>query len=161
MSLRKKPWNRTNQPVFAISSKYGEENNMHIATYVTPISMQPKQYIAGIYHGTKTLELIEKEKQLVLQILNEDQYSLVNLLGKQSGYKVNKNHRLQKRGLITWWENFPILKDALAVILLQIKDTMEGGDHRIFLCDVFAHKNINEGTPLTLDFLREKKIIRG
>lgn len=161
MSLRKKPWNRTNQPVFAVSSHYGEECNMHIATYITPISMQPKQYIAGIYHGTKTLELIEKKKQFVLQILKEDQYSLVNLLGKQSGFNVNKIQRLQKRGLITQWENFPILKDALAVILVQTKHTIEGGDHRIFLCDVLAYKNMNEGTPLTLDYLREKRIIRG
>jgi flavin reductase (DIM6/NTAB) family NADH-FMN oxidoreductase RutF len=161
MSLRKKPWNRTNQPVFSVSSKYGEEYNMHIATYVTPISMQPKQYIVGIYHGTKTLELINHEKSFVIQIMNEKQYSLINLLGKQSGHKVNKIERLRKRGLIEKWNDFYILKDALAVVLLACKESVEAGDHRAYLCDMVAYKNMNEGTPLTLDFLREKKIIRG
>jgi flavin reductase (DIM6/NTAB) family NADH-FMN oxidoreductase RutF len=161
MSLRKKPWNRTNQPVYAVSSKWGEENNMHIATYVTPISMQPKQYVAGIYHGTKTLELIEKNPVFILQLLSEKQYPLIRLLGQQSGHKINKIEKLRKRDLIIEWNHFPVLKEALAIIQLKVISDFKGGDHKGFLCDVLAYKNLQEGKPLTLDYLREKKIIRG
>ena len=162
MSLRKKPWNRTNQPVYSISSKSGDQHNMHIATYVTPVSMQPKQYIVGIYEGTRTLELIAQQPIFVLQLLAAHQYNLVNLLGKQSGHTIDKIQRLQKRKLITEWNNYFILKEAIAVLLLKGKRLTEyNGDHQLFLCDVVAWKNLHEGTPLTLDYLREKKVIRG
>ena len=161
MSLRKKPWNRTNQPVYSICCGNSMEFNMHIISYVTPISMQPKQYVVGIYHGTKTLELIEKNPVFILQLLSEKQYPLIRLLGQQSGHRINKIEKLQKRDLITEWNHFPVLKEALAVIQLKIISTFEGGDHRGFLCDVIAYKNIQEGKPLTLDYLREKKMIRG
>ena len=32
-------------------------------------------------------------------------------------------------------------------------------DHRLFLCEVISYKNINEGKALTLDILREKKLL--
>lgn len=161
MSMRKKPWNRTSQPVYAVSTRFGDESNMHIVSYVTPISMQPKQYIVGLYHGTKSLELAEQSSSFVLQILREEQYPLIRLLGQQSGHTINKIERLKKRGLLNAWHDFFILKDALAVIFLTVRSAFEGGDHRGFLCDVTDFKNLNEGTPLTLDYLREKKMIRG
>ena len=161
MSLRKKPWNRTNQPVYAVSTRMGDESNMHIVSYVTPISMNPKQYIVGLYHGTKSLSLAEESPCFVLQLLHEEQYPLIRLLGQQSGHTINKIQRLQKRKLLSVWHDFFILKDALAVLLLNGRSTFEGGDHRGFLCDVTDYKNLNEGAPLTLDYLRAKKIIRG
>ena len=161
MSLRKKPWNRTNQPVYSICSGNEGAFNMHIISYVTPISMDPKQYVVGIYKGTKTLELIEKNPVFILQLLEEKQSNLIQLLGKQSGHTTNKMERLRKRKLLSEWKDFPILQDTLSVIQLKASATLEGGDHQVFLCDVIAYKNLNEGNPLTLDYLRERKIIRG
>jgi len=123
--------------------------------------MQPKQYVVGIYHGTKTLELVEKNPVFILQLLSEKQYPLIRLLGQQSGHRINKIEKLQKRGLITEWNHFPVLKEALALLQLKIISTFEGGDHRGFLCDVLAYKNVHEGKSLTLDYLRGKKLIRG
>ena len=157
--IRKKPWNRTNQPVYSCSSQSDDSGNMHILTYVTPISMKPKRYLCGIYHGTQTHELLNNSETFVLQLLGESQYNLVNLLGKQSGKKINKLARLEKRQLLTQWNNFPILKDALAVMLLNIIDRFDAGDHTAMLCDVVDYKNLNEGKPLTLDTLREHRII--
>jgi flavin reductase (DIM6/NTAB) family NADH-FMN oxidoreductase RutF len=68
--------------------------------------------------------------------------------------------RLEKRKLITEWNGFPVLKDALAVILLSAISSFPGGDHTGFLCDVVQYKNLNEGDPLTLDTLRAHKLIR-
>jgi flavin reductase (DIM6/NTAB) family NADH-FMN oxidoreductase RutF len=161
MSLRKKPWNRTDHPVYAVSSRNGNEQNMHIISYATAISMQPKRYVVGIFEGTKTLELISANPEFVLQILSKEQYPLVRLLGQQSGHSINKIARLQKRNLITEWKGFSVLKDALAFLHLKAIDQFNGGDHTGFLCEVIAYKNMNEGVPLTLNVLREKQIIRG
>jgi flavin reductase (DIM6/NTAB) family NADH-FMN oxidoreductase RutF len=160
-----RPWNRVNLPVYSISSFDGTNNhNMHIITYAQAVSMQPKQFICAIYNGTQTLENVEANPHFVLQILAEEQYRLVDLLGKKSGKNINKIERLNKRKLLTDWKGFPILKDCIAVMEmmatpLTAKDD-ERVDHRLFLCEVTSYKNMNDGKPLTLDILRDKKLIR-
>ena len=159
-SIRKKPWNRVNLPVYSISSKTGNSSNMHIITYASQVSMQPKRFVCGIYLGTKTLSNVEENGEFILQLLAAEQYRLVDLLGKKSGYKVDKISSLAKRDLLTTWNGFMILKDALAVMHLKVISSFDGGDHKVFLCDVVAYKNIREGDVLTLDTLRVHKLIR-
>jgi flavin reductase (DIM6/NTAB) family NADH-FMN oxidoreductase RutF len=157
---RKKPWNRVNLPVYSISSKVGDKHNMHIITYASQISMQPKRFVCGIYHGTKTIDNVEANGHFVLQLLAAGQYRLVDLLGKKTGHTTDKISRLLKRQLLLQWNDFYILKDCLSVIHLKVVNSFEGGDHKGFICDVLAWQNINDGSPLTLDVLREYKLIR-
>jgi flavin reductase (DIM6/NTAB) family NADH-FMN oxidoreductase RutF len=158
--IRKKPWNRINLPVYSISSKANGKSNMHIITYATAISMQPKRFICGIYHGTQTLANVEASGEFILQLLDEEQYRLVDLLGKKSGKAIDKINRLQKRKELTEWNGYPILKNCLAVMQMKVINSFDGGDHKCFLCDVSAYKNLNDGEALTLDILREHKMIR-
>ena len=158
--IRKKPWNRVNLPVYSISSKTHDNCNMNIITYASQISMQPKRFICGIYLGTQTLLNVEASGEFILQLLAATQYRLVDLLGKKSGKTIDKISRLQKRNELMDWNNFYVLKNCLAVMQLKVISSFEGGDHKGFLCDVVAYKNLNEGNILTLDTLREKKMIR-
>ena len=159
--MAKRPWNRVNLPVYSISSSDGNgRHNMHIITYASQISMQPKRFICGIYHGTKTLENIEKNGVFVLQLLADHQYRLSILLGKESGHTIDKIARLEKRKLITNWKYHLILKEAIAVMELSVIEAFEAGDHKAFLCNVNDFKNLHEGKSLTLDILREHKLIR-
>ncbi len=158
--IRKKPWNRLNLPVYSVSSKTADNSNMDIITYASQISMKPKRFTCGFYHGTQTLLNIEASGEFVLQLLADSQYRLVELLGKKSGKNIDKISRLQKRNELIKWNNFSVLKNCLAVILLKVFNGFEGGDHKGFLCDVVAYKNLNEGDSLTMDILREEKLIR-
>jgi flavin reductase (DIM6/NTAB) family NADH-FMN oxidoreductase RutF len=151
MSIRKKPWNRVDLPVYSVSSK-GITDNMHICTYVSAVSMQPKRMMVALYDGTRTLANVAMTGKFVLQLLHEEQYRLVNQLGKQSGNTIDKISRT--------WNNYYILKDALAVMELQSIQTIPAGDHTMFLCDVISYKNLNEGKALTTSILHEKGIIR-
>ena len=159
-SMRKKPWNRVNLPVYSISSKNNNNENMHIITYASQISMTPKRFVCGIYEGTQTLLNVEGSGEFVLQLLKNDQYRLVDLLGKKSGKTIDKISRLRKRNMITEWNNYAVLADALSWMHLKVVSTFEGGDHKGFLCDVLAYKNVVEGEALTLDDLRKHQLIR-
>jgi len=99
---RKKPWNRTNPPIYSIASRHEERYNMNICSYVTPISMKPSRIVVGVYKNTLTLELVTLQNEMVLQLLSEDQYSLIKLLGQTTGYKKDKiwlvlNHKKGKK----------------------------------------------------------------
>ena len=156
----KRPWNRVNLPVYSISSKAGDNENMHIITYASQISMQPKRFVCGIYHGTQTLKNITEHGEFILQLLSATQYRLVDLLGKKTGKQIDKISRLKKRDELAEWNGYAVLKNSLAVIQLKVISTFEGGDHQGFLCDVMAYKNLNDGEVLTLDVLRKHKLIR-
>lgn len=159
-NIRKKPWNRVNLPVYSISSKTESNSNMHIITYATAISMQPRRFVCGIYHGTQTLQYVEATGEFVLQLLAASQYRLVDLLGKRSGKTIDKISRLHKRKELDSWKGYPVLKNCLAVMYLKVLNSFEAGDHRCFLCEVVSFKNCNAGEPLTLDILRAHKMIR-
>ncbi len=158
-AIRKKPWNRVDQPVYSISSAHNAEVNMNICSYATPVSMKPKRYIVAIYKNTKTLELIKQNPQFLLQILAEDQYKLINLLGKKSGFHMNKIEKI-KEPVELYNETFAYLSHSLAYLHLRVLDWLDGGDHWCTLCDVVAYKNLNPGKPLSLALLKKKKIIR-
>jgi flavin reductase (DIM6/NTAB) family NADH-FMN oxidoreductase RutF len=156
----KKPWNRIDLPVYSVSSRHGTEENMHICTYVSAVSMEPKRYMVALFKGTKTLELARAEKRFVLQLLSEGDYGLVALLGRQSGHQVDKLARLRKRGLVEVWKGFSVLSNAAAWIELVIIGEMDAGDHVMMLCDVVASKNVQDKKILTLDMLRARGLIR-
>lgn len=156
-TLKKKPWNRVDQPVYSVASAAGGRVNMNICSYVTPVSMKPKRYVVAIYKNTLTLELIQQNPEFVLQFLDQKHSNLVNRFGKKSGKKADKLKRLQKE--LDFLGEFPYLKSALAIVHLKVIQWLDGGDHWCALCDVVTSKNLNEGTPLTLSYLKEKKII--
>ena len=158
-AIRKKPWNRVDQPVYSISSAYNGVVNMNICSYVTPVSMKPKRYIVAVYKNTKTLELIKQNPNFLLQILTEDQYRLINLLGKKSGFRINKIEKI-KEPVEFYNDSFAYLSRSLAYLHLHVLAWLDGGDHWCALCDVVSYKNLNHGKPLTLEFLKKKKIIR-
>lgn len=160
-SLRKKPWNRVNLPVYSISSKNSEgKENMHMITYVTSISMQPKRMVCGVYKGTQTLDNVLEQGVFVLQLLAASQYTLTKILGKTSGKKTDKLAYLRKKQWVENWQEYPVLSNALSVLLLRVIEQFDGGDHIGFLCDVIAYKNLQPGEPLTLDILRAHQLIR-
>lgn len=158
--IRKKPWNRINLPVYSISSRFDNMYNMNICTYTSAVSMKPKQLMVAIYNDTKTLEIVNNSTTFALQLLAAKQYRMVDLLGKKSGKNIDKISRLEKRKLIAEWNGYKILKDALALIELEVVNTMQAEDHTLFLCTVIDYKNLNEGEALTLDNLREHRLIR-
>lgn len=146
--------------MYSVSSRHGLEENMHICTYVTAVSMTPKRYMVALYKGTKTLELAAAEGRFILQLLAEGDHGLVALLGRQSGHKVDKLARLRKRKLVTTWRDFSVLANAAAWLDLVILSKTDAGDHVMMLCDVAAAKNVHDGRILTLDNLRERGLIR-
>lgn len=159
---RTKPWNRVDLPVYSISSAgLDGKGNMNIITYVQSVSMKPKRILCAVYDNTRTLRNLGERPDFILQLLSDKQHTLVSLLGKKSGNNINKIDRLEKRNLLTEWRGFRVLADCLSTLHLRVTGSMTGGDHRVFICEVLAWKNRQDGNPLTLNLLREKKLIRG
>ncbi len=157
--MMKRPWNIPNLPVYSLATYHEQKVNMNICTYVSAVSMNPKRYMVAVYHQTKSLFNIQQSNTAVLQLLNKDHVSLVNTLGKKSGYHYDKQSYLAKRKHIAKWEGLPVLTNCAAWMKLKTLWAKNAGDHTLFLFDVVTFKTNHENI-LTLDDLRERKLIR-
>ena len=167
----KRPWNLINVPVYSVSSRNNGITNMNICTYVSAVSMEPKRYMVAVYHNTQTIENIQNKNEFVLQLLAESQYGLVRNFGQKSGKifdkqgflnRKNQNRIAEKENpyAIVFWNNFEVLSNAVSLILLKPIQIIPAGDHDMYLCDVVTFENLNDSPILTLDVLRQKKLIR-
>ncbi len=155
-----KPWNIPNLPVYSLATFNRGILNMNICTYVSAISMKPKLYAIAVYNNTKTLQNVEEGDMAILQLLHYNHASLIKKLGQTSGLAYDKHGYLKKKDLLFNWNGYEVLKNLCAVIELKKKDALQTGDHKIFVYEALKHKSFNK-EYLTLDYLREKKIIRG
>jgi flavin reductase (DIM6/NTAB) family NADH-FMN oxidoreductase RutF len=155
----KRPWNIPNLPVYSLATYHEQKVNMNICTYVAAVSMNPKRYMVAVYHQTRTLFNIQHSNTAVLQLLSKEHISVVNTLGKKSGQDYDKQSYLTKKRLLEKWEKLSVLTNSAAWIKLKKIWAKEAGDHALFLFDVVAFKTHHENI-LTLDDLREKKLIR-
>lgn len=158
----RKLWNRPALPVWSLVTKDDEHGaNLNICTYVTSVSMEPKLMLLAVYKGTRTLENLKSNRTVLLQLLAEEQASVVRVAGQQSGLKMDKWSRLKKRFAVAGLAGLPYLSDSLGVMQLEVIYEHEvGGDHVLFTAKVVKVKNLREGNILTTDYLKQNGYTR-
>lgn len=156
----KRPWNLINVPVYSMVTYNATRLNMNLCTYVTPVSMHPKEYAVGVYHGTQTEKNSQQSDWFVLQLLHSSQEHLFTCLGRKSGRNFNKHAYLTKRNALTRWNNFEVLKDAAAWMLIQTRERIVTGDHDLLIGRLAAYKVLDDQSVLTLEQLRNNRKIR-
>lgn len=155
-----KPWNAADHPVYSLCTQENQKSNMNICTYVTPVSRNPRLFVIGLYHGTKTLQNMANSSFAVLQYLNAPQFNLVKLLGKSSGFDAQKMEKLAKKTNLSLWQGFSVLSDAAALLLLQKQEQLSiAGDHDLFIFKLVKTKTLNLENPLMFSHLKQKGII--
>ena len=155
----KRPWNLPNIPVYSLATYDGEKVNMNICTYVSAVSMKPKRYMVAVYHETQSLQNILLSQTAILQVLGKQHVSLVNVLGKRSGLRYDKESYLIKRKHIELWNDRKVLSQCAGLVELEKVWSKDAGDHVLFLFDVKRFQTNHENV-LMLDDLREKKLVR-
>jgi flavin reductase (DIM6/NTAB) family NADH-FMN oxidoreductase RutF len=158
--MPKKPWNIIDAPVYSLATLCGPTLNMNICTYVSAVSMKPKRYMVAVYHGTQSWHNMQLQDKAVLQLLTTKQTALVRVLGNKSGSTYNKHAYLTRnKHLFTWHDNL-VLTHAAAWLQLQKLEVTNAGDHDMVLFEVVRYKTNTPSDVLTLNHLREKKLVR-
>jgi len=133
---------------------------MNICTYVSAISMKPKIFMVAIDYHTRTYENLQCSERAVLQLLHEDHSSLVRLLGKSSGKKINKEQKLKAQNMLGQWNSHKVLKGACAYLSLKVMGQSNiGGDHELFYFEVEKSTTKSEHGMLMFQDLIKKGII--
>jgi flavin reductase (DIM6/NTAB) family NADH-FMN oxidoreductase RutF len=96
-----------------------------------------------------TKDFFFKSKRGILQLLTPQQHSLVNILGKHSGYEAGYSKQTECAKLGYDWvttdlfeENddngmeLHILPNCALYLVLKVQSTIPAGDHELALCEV-------------------------
>ena len=153
-----------NYDVHSITSVAGagteaRRQNANIATWVMQTALGGTRLAVALYKIDYTIELVQESGLLNVNLLAQDQASLIRKLGRQSGRDVDKFARLphahDERGC-------PYLTEAIGYVQCRVTDTADSGDHVVFICEVLKQIVLNPAkTVLTNDYLRDKKLVRG
>ena len=112
---------------------------MNIMTFCMPVSISPKLWALALYHETLTKAAFLEHGRGILQLLTPSQNALVGILGKQSGFQIDKQEACQQVGI--GWErvdDLHVLPECAAYLELKMQSTsmIEAGDHVVVICQV-------------------------
>lgn len=136
-----------------------QRQNANIATWVMQTALGGTHIAVALYKTDYTIDLVAASGILNVNLLAQDQTGLIRKLGRQSGRDVNKFVRLphahDERGC-------PYLTEAVGYVQCRVLNSVDGGDHTVFICEVLKQVVLNPGkTVLTNDYLKENKLVRG
>lgn len=135
------------------------KKNANIAIWIMQSAMGGKMLTVALDNTDYTYELVKASGVLNVNFLAKDQTKLIAKLGRKSGRDSDKFKNLAY-GLDN--RNCPYLTEAIGYIQCEVVNTVNSGDHDLFVCNVVGQKILNpEKTPLTHHYLREKGLIRG
>ena len=137
----------------------GQRQNANIATWVMQVALGGSRLAIALYKSDYTIELVRESGLLNVNLLAQEQTGLIRKLGRQSGRDVDKFTRLphdyDERGC-------PFLTEAVGYVQCRVLNSIDGGDHDVFICEVIRQIVLNPGkTVLTNDYLKEKNLVRG
>ncbi len=128
-------------PTQSTGTSAATTTSMNLMTFCTPVSISPKLWALALYHDTLTKESFLQHGIGILQLLTPLQQELVSILGKQSGYEVDKQDACQKVGII--WQpvgSMHILPNCATYLEVEVANqstcTVEAGDHVVVICQV-------------------------
>lgn len=137
----------------------GERRNANIATWVMQTALGGSRLAVALYKIDYTIELVRESGLLNVNLLAQEQTGLIRKLGQQSGRDKDKfvrlPHALDERGC-------PYLTEAVGYAQCRVLDSIDAGDHELFVCEVLKQVVLNPDKPvLTNDYLKAKKLVRG
>lgn len=128
--------------VTVITTRAGDADHGTTASAVSSLSMDPPMLLVCLNRTSSTQAAVLEAGVFAVNILAEDQGELAYRFARKGADKFDGV--LVERGEF----GVPLLRDALAHLECEIKETVSGGTHTVFLAEVKQAAG-REGPPLT------------
>lgn len=123
----------------------GVESALTIS-WMSPVSFEPPHVMIAVDKLHLSVDFLKSTKNFVLNLLKADQAKLAGVFAKQSVQGENKLAGVKTREAPS---GAPILTDALAYLDCEVAQTLEVGDHLLFIGKVTECDVLNDAEPLT------------
>ncbi|MGM8366545.1 flavin reductase family protein [Virgibacillus sp. W0181] len=103
------------------------------------VSLEPKLIAISIGHTASKYTKFQKAKHFGVSVLAKEQQDIAMIFAKQK----EKDREIEYETL----EHIPVIKDAILNLSCQVTNSVEAGDHTIFIAEV-TNLKINEKDQL-------------
>lgn len=133
--------------LYVVGTKDGDEVHAFTANWLTQASFAPPLVAVGVKKDSASYPSIKKSGVFSVNILESGQKDLAFAFFKPVQREGNQ---LGGAEFYTQTTGSPILKDALSWFECKVTDSIDGGDHGVFVGEVVDAGVHREGDPLTL-----------
>jgi flavin reductase (DIM6/NTAB) family NADH-FMN oxidoreductase RutF len=125
--------------VTVVTTKLGEEIHGMTANAFMSVSLNPKLVVVSVGHKATMKHYISNSGKFAISFLKQDQKDL-------SAYFAGQIDEMREIDF-HWFHELPTIKDALVNMVCDLQDTIDAGDHTLFIGKV-TDLVIREGNPL-------------
>lgn len=134
--------------LYVLTAKKGEEINGMIASWVSQVSYDPPLVMVGVRKNRYTHKMIEETGIFALHVLAKEDINLVSRFKWPDPKK-----KFEGLKWTTKTTGAPILEQTLAYMDCKLTDTVNTGDHTLFIGQIIEAYTLKQGVPLTsLDY---------
>lgn len=142
--------------VYILSCKIDDKYTGCTVNSIMQITSNPATIALSVNHDNYTHFCIEKTKRISVSILSENSNPLaIGTFGFRSGRDINK-FEIIPYNLV---DGLPVIKDACAYLICEIKDKIETSTHTLFIADVLNGDILNDKVPMTYSYYHN--VIKG
>ncbi len=135
-------------PINICGVKDGDEVNGFTLSWMTQASFKPPMVAIGVNQESRSHAMIQASQVFAVSFLGVEQTAIAETFFKPQRLINDKFGNLESAfGEVT---GCPILKSALGYIECQVKGSVAGGDHSIFVAEVVGAELYRDGQPLWL-----------
>ena len=151
MNSVKEIFDQFDPPLWIITSDHDGRRGGCVATFVMNASIvdAAPRVVVGIAQHHHTRELVQGSGALRLHLLSDQQASLVETFGMQSGRTVDKIDTLRPDFRIPE-SSPPRLRGVAAVLTASVETSLAIGDRTLFVCEVTDVEGTAKNVPLRL-----------
>jgi flavin reductase (DIM6/NTAB) family NADH-FMN oxidoreductase RutF len=138
-----------------VTSTDGSTINGLIVAWITQVSIEPPLMAVCLGLKKYTRELVDRSGVMAINILAQDQADMVAAFGYRSGREIDKFEGVRYRPGVT---GSPILENASAYLDCRVTESLEAGDHRLYVAEVIDCDLLSEKPRLAYQwFLSQTK----
>lgn len=124
--------------VTIVTTRAGDDAHGTTMSAVCSVSLQPQLVLVCVDHESDIHALIHESGVFAINMLHEGQASLAGELAHKGTPEQQAAHRLENLPHRNGETGAPLLQDSLAHVECRVENTIEAGDHTIYVGAVVA-----------------------
>jgi flavin reductase (DIM6/NTAB) family NADH-FMN oxidoreductase RutF len=130
--------------LFILTVRHKSSDTGMLASWVMQAGFEPPMITVAVKRGRHVAEWITAEENFVLNLVGENQKSLLSHFGRgfEPGQDAFAGLAVERSA-----HELPILSDALGHLECSRRNFIDSGDHRIFLAEVVGGRILPDGQP--------------
>ena len=126
--------------VVLITTSYNGKKNIMPIDWHMPLSFSPKLYAISLEKKNYTIELINKSGCFCVNFMSAEFEKEILECGRTSGVNADKFELTNFKTEIGKSINVPVLVNALGILECNVINTVDAGDHVLFIAKVIHEK---------------------